>query len=162
MHFMASGGGVAVKEKLKKYALLAEIIGGISIVASLLFVGYQIQQNSEALLAGSRQNLLEADLQVLDNMMDYPQLYDVPNQDDFTEEDRLRLRIHYVSMMRIREYAWQQFNNGVPDERTFNAYLEPLKFVFNSENGREFLLNGDFSGDLEFEQYVVEYLGLDN
>jgi hypothetical protein len=129
---------VAVKEKLKKYALLAEIIGGISIVASLLFVGYQIQQNSEALLAGSRQNLLEADLQVLDNMMDYPQLCDVPNQDDFTGEDRLRLRIHYVSMMRIREYAWQQFNNGVLDERTFNAYLEPLKFVFNSENGREF------------------------
>jgi hypothetical protein len=122
---------VAVKEKLKKYALLAEIIGGISIVASLLFVGYQIQQNSEALLAGSRQNLLEADLQVLDNMIDYPQLYDVPNQDDFTGEDRLRLRIHYVSMMRIREYAWQQFNNGVLDERTFNAYLEPLKFVFN-------------------------------
>lgn len=127
-----------MKEKLKKYALLAEIIGGISIVASLLFVGYQIQQNSEALLAGSRQNLLEADLQVLDNMIDYPQLYDVPNQDDFTGEDRLRLRIHYVSMMRIREYAWQQFNNGVLDERTFNAYLEPLKFVFNSENGREF------------------------
>jgi hypothetical protein len=122
---------VAVKEKLKKYALLAEIIGGISIVASLLFVGYQIQQNSEALLAGSRQNLLEADLQVLDNMMDYPQLYDVPNQDDFIGEDWLRLRIHYVSMMRIREYAWQQFNNGVLDERTFNAYLEPLKFVFN-------------------------------
>jgi hypothetical protein len=153
---------VAVKEKLKKYALLAEIIGGISIVASLLFVGYQIQLNSEALLAGSRQNLLEADLQVLDNLMDYPQLYDVPNQDDFTGEDWLRLRIHYVSMMQIREYAWQQFNNGVLDERTFNAYLEPLKFVFNSENGREFLLNGDFSGDLEFEQYVVEYLGLDN
>lgn len=151
-----------MKEKLKKYALLAEIIGGISIVASLLFVGYQIQQNSEALLAGSRQNLLEADLQVLDNMMDYPQLYDVPNQDDFTGEDWLRLRIHHVSMMQIREYAWQQFNNGVLDERTFNAYLEPLKFVFNSENGREFLLNGDFSGDLEFEQYVVEYLGLDN
>ena len=112
-----------MKEKLKKYALLAEIIGGISIVASLLFVGYQIQQNSEALLAGSRQNLLEADLQVLDNMMDYPQLYDVPNQDDFTGEDWLRLRIHYVSMMRIRKYAWQQFNNGVLDERTFNAYL---------------------------------------
>jgi hypothetical protein len=150
-----------MKEKLQEYALIAEIIGGIAIIASLLFVGYQIQQNSEALLAGSRQNLLEADLQVLDNMMDYPMLYDVPAQDDFTGDDFLRLRVHYVSMMRIREYAWQQYNNGVLDEQTFNAYLEPLKFVFNSENGREFLLNGEFSGDVDFERYVVEYLGLD-
>ena len=147
--------------KLKDWAYIAEIIGGIAIIASLLFVGYQIQQNSEALLAGSRQNLLEADLQVLDNMMDYPMLYDVPAQDDFTGDDFLRLRIHYVSMMRIREYAWQQYNNGVLDEQTFNAYLEPLKFVFNSENGHEFLLNGEFRGDVDFERYVVEYLGLD-
>ena len=35
-----------MKEKLQEYALLAEIIGGIAIVASLLFVGLQIQQNT--------------------------------------------------------------------------------------------------------------------
>jgi hypothetical protein len=150
-----------MKERLQEYALIAEIIGGISIVASLLFVGFQVRQNSEALLAGSRLNLLGADLQVLDNMMDYPELYDVPNQDGFTGDAALRLRVHYVTMMRIREYAWQQYNNGVLDELTFQAYLEPLKFVFNSEVGRQFLLDRTFSGNEEFEKYVVDYLELE-
>ena len=112
------------------------------------------------MLAGSRQNLLEADLQVLDNMMDYPRLYDVPNQNDFSGEEMLRLRVHFVTMMRIREYAWMQFNNGILDEETFQAYLEPLKFVFNSNAGHEFLLSGSFSGNEEFENYVIDYLGL--
>ena len=149
-----------MKERLQEYAFIAEIIGGIAIVASLLFVGYQVQQNSEALLAGSRQNLLEADLQVLDNMMDYPRLYDVPNQNDFSGEEMLRLRVHFVTMMRIREYAWMQFNNGILDEQTFQAYLEPLNFIFDSNVGREFVLSKQFSGNEEFEDYVIEYLGL--
>ena len=37
----------ALKEKLQEYALIAEIIGGIAIVCSLIFVGVQIRQNSE-------------------------------------------------------------------------------------------------------------------
>ena len=35
-----------MKEKLQEYALIAEIIGGIAIIASLVFVGLQIQQNT--------------------------------------------------------------------------------------------------------------------
>ena len=32
---------------LKKWALLAEILGGIAVVVSLMFVGYQVQQSNE-------------------------------------------------------------------------------------------------------------------
>lgn len=37
-----------MKERLQLYALIAEIAGGIAIVLSLLFVGFQIRQNSQA------------------------------------------------------------------------------------------------------------------
>jgi hypothetical protein len=53
-----------------------------------------------------------------------------------------------------------QFNNGILDEETFQAYLEPLNFIFNSNAGREFVLSKQFSGNEEFEDYVIEYLGL--
>ena len=33
--------------KLQKWALLAEILGGIAVVVSLIFVGYQVQQSNE-------------------------------------------------------------------------------------------------------------------
>jgi len=37
---------MAIKEKLQEYALIAEIIGSLAIVASLVFVGVQVQQNT--------------------------------------------------------------------------------------------------------------------
>ena len=42
-----------MKEKLQEYALIAEIIGGIAIVASLLFVGVQINQNNKLIEASA-------------------------------------------------------------------------------------------------------------
>jgi hypothetical protein len=48
-----------VKEKLQEYALIAEIVGGIAIVASLLFVGLQIQQNTAVAKVSSYQQNIE-------------------------------------------------------------------------------------------------------
>ena len=40
---------------LKKWALIAEVTGGIAIVLSLIFVGIEVRQSSEAQLQGSTQ-----------------------------------------------------------------------------------------------------------
>ena len=48
-----------MKGKLQDYALIAEIIGGIAIVASLIFVGLQIQQSTSINRASSYQDFLE-------------------------------------------------------------------------------------------------------
>ena len=132
----------------------------LGVLAGIVFLGLEIQQNSVALMAGSRQGLLEADLGVLDNLMDYPQLYDPANSGNLTGDEAIRREVLYVSMLRIREFAWNQYNNGLLDEQTFRAYLEPLRFVFNSDVGREFLLGGTFSGDPDFDEYVIDYMGL--
>jgi len=72
----------------------------------------------------------------------------------------LRRDVYFVSILRVREFAWQQYNNGVLDEQTLASYLEPLRFVFNSDEGREFLLSRVYSGDPEFDEYVIDYLEL--
>jgi hypothetical protein len=41
--------------KLKSYALIAEIISAIAVVLSLLFVGYQLNQNTNEIRAANRQ-----------------------------------------------------------------------------------------------------------
>lgn len=44
-----------MKEKLQEYALLAEIIGAAAIVISLIFVGFQVNQNSDEVRASNRE-----------------------------------------------------------------------------------------------------------
>ena len=136
------------------------LVANIGVLAGIIFLGLEIRQNSEALLAGSRQDILEADLVLLDNLMDYPILYDPANNENLTGDDAVRREIYFITTLRIREFAWQQYNNGVLDEQTFRSYLGPLKFIFNSEVGREYLLNGNYSGDQKFDKYVIDFMGL--
>ena len=144
-------------DSINKWLTLTANIG---VLAGIIFLGLEIRQNSEALLAGSRQDLLEADLVILDNLMDYPILYDPANNGNLTGDDAVRREVYFVTTMRIREFAWRQYNNGVLDEQTLRSYLEPLKFIFNSEVGRNFLLGGTYSGDPEFDNYVIDFMGL--
>ena len=46
-----------MNEKLQKYALIAEILGGIAVVVSLIYVGFQIQQNTTERRADSIESL---------------------------------------------------------------------------------------------------------
>jgi hypothetical protein len=144
-------------DSLNKWLTLSANLG---VLAGIIFLGLEIQQNSDALLAGSRQDLLEADLGVLDNLMEYPQLYNPATNDSLTGNDAVRREVYFVRMLRIREFAWAQYNNGVLEEQALQSYLEALKFVFNSDSGREYLLSGTFAGDPEFEKYILEYMGL--
>ena len=49
--------GVAVKQKLQEWALVAEIIGSVALVVSLIYVGYEIRQNSEQVRVANRQSI---------------------------------------------------------------------------------------------------------
>jgi hypothetical protein len=132
----------------------------LGVLAGIVFLGLEIRQNSEALLAGSRQDLLAAVLVILDNMIDYPQLYNPANTGNLTGDDIPRRDAYFVSILRIREFAWQQYRNGLVDEQTLASYLEPLRFVFDSDEGRAFLLSRQYSGDPEFDEFVIGYLEL--
>jgi len=48
-----------MKEKLQEYALLAEIFGAVAVVISLLYVGFQIQENTAERRADSIQSINE-------------------------------------------------------------------------------------------------------
>jgi hypothetical protein len=53
------GKAVSIKDRLQEYALVAEIIGAVAIVASLIFVGLQIQQGTSITKAASYQDFVE-------------------------------------------------------------------------------------------------------
>ncbi len=46
-----------VKKQLSDWASIAEIIGAIAVVMSLLYVGYEIQRNTKVGLASNRQEI---------------------------------------------------------------------------------------------------------
>lgn len=131
-----------MKEKLQEYALLAEIISAICIVLSLIFVGFQVRQgaeetaaNTEALRSQVRESMLNADLNTLYKMMDYPYLAEV-NLDtlELSQEERQRARVFYFTMSRSRENFWIQHEAGILDTTTYLSYRGTfIEFLTSSE-----------------------------
>ena len=56
--------GVAVKEKLQEYALLAEIISSIAILATLVILVFEMRENTEAIHSAKIQSLAERSQQL--------------------------------------------------------------------------------------------------
>jgi len=58
---------------LEQWAHVADIVGAVVIVASLVYVAAQVRQNTKAQLAASRQAALAADLELFSMSVDYPE-----------------------------------------------------------------------------------------
>ena len=137
---------------LEEYAYLAEMIGVVLIIASLFYVARQLRQNTDAQLASSRQSMLEADLALLSKGMDYPEaaagLGDSP--------DEARAAAWIVSYLRIREFAWYQYQNGILDQTTWESYIAPTTAVFNTPRSRAIL--DAFTANPDFVAYMKNLL----
>lgn len=112
-----------------------EAIAAVGVILSLLFVGYEIRQNTSAqrsaTLEGIANQRTEFNLAIWTDDRMPGLLLKLRNgalAADFTEEETQRLRVLYVHYLRIFEGAYRQVGVGViePDDASFfsAAFLE--------------------------------------
>lgn len=125
-----------MKEKLQEYALIAEIIGGFAIVASLIFVGLQTGQNTKAVEANLRQSALEADNELIILNINNPKITMLRSKQDLTEEEAVILTNQLLLTFRLRENDYSQYLNGATDEETWLRYRSSIYVTFQWQNNR--------------------------
>ena len=147
-----------MNDKLRRYALLAEIIGGISIVASLLFVGFQIRQNSVTVQAQTRLAVTE---QARDNIkhsmepMSLRIMAKLANSEELTLEEVLYSNMDMNLSLRGAENVFYQYRVGTFSEEEFegykNFYLEQFSRPrFKEHWARERnIFSKDFQDDID-------------
>jgi hypothetical protein len=116
--------------KLEKWALVAETVGALAIVFSLVFVGRQVRQganetaaNTEALRSQVRESMLASDLGILSEMLDRPYLFNNEFDPAQTSSDELAQRVVFMYMLaRTREHFSSQHRLGVLDDDTYVSY----------------------------------------
>jgi hypothetical protein len=131
-----------LKEKLQEYALLAEIIGGIAIVCSLIFVGVQIRQNSEISEINAYQELISQitlinTLRVQDaEFADLFWRFDHGEQPR-NESEQARLEAFLYMAFRHGDLAYRQYEKGLIDRDALVSVLAPTRTFLNTELGVE-------------------------
>jgi hypothetical protein len=110
------------------------------VVVTLCYVAVQIRQSTNAILANSRQTLLDADLGLISDFIVHavdPHL--IGDEVTLAPEDERRFIWLLVKALRIREFAWHQYKSGNLDEKSWQSYMAPVAGLFATERAKAVL-----------------------
>jgi len=113
---------------------LAEVIGVLLVIASLIYVAKQLRQTTEALHAQSRQSVLsssQAELFALMNDSALAQSF--VEGHDLSADENIRLHVFLSALVRAREFSWLQFRNGQIDETQWATELVVMQNVLGTK-----------------------------
>jgi hypothetical protein len=114
-------------EKLQKWALVAEVIGGIAVVLSLLFVAVQVSQSSDSTDRNTRtmevnayQDLVSQIMEMNFEIMGNPQLSELYSrvQDCGPFQSRAeesQMGLYVTNLIRHGDMAYHQYEKGLID-----------------------------------------------
>lgn len=141
---------------------IVEIIGFLSLVGSLAFVGVEIRQNTSAVRGATNQAISDQVGELMltiatdDNLARLvKRLYDGETQDQFDPVDDMRLYMTIMTGLRRVENIFLQIEDGILDDRAFDRI--GLSF-YRSNYGREIWQANKQFFDREFVPFFEELL----
>ena len=113
--------------KLKNYALMAEIVGAVGIVLSLVFVGIQIKDNSDILAAQSVFDLRESNSLMVRDLITNRDLLEVITRghldyESLTDEEIPRYTLWVGEVLTRRMTAWKYAEEGLLEAEEIEAW----------------------------------------
>lgn len=152
-----------MKEKLQEYALLAEVISAIAIVISLIFVGIQINQNTEQsrldAIIGIKKETLIGGRAAIQSEESVSAIRKLLNDEPLSSKEELYISFLANDIFGVADIAFEQFQNGRLGEDDLIPSMSQLSFFMNFERVRahwERVKTTNFQPD--FIEYVEEYV----
>ena len=133
-----------------------ELVGLISIVASLAFLGLEIRQNTNALYAESRQSVLTAAQSELFEVVRDPDLVlAVLEEEPLSAANQVKLGAWLTAAMRAREFSWLQYRDGIIDEAQWETEVAIVLWLLDAPRTRDWWEN---SGRFVYSAGFVEFV----
>jgi hypothetical protein len=108
---------------------IAQTIGVLAILASLVFVGIQVRQNSEITRAQVHQQISDTFTVYLETMANHSNIIfggarSRAGMDSLTDEELLRFSFLMAGLFKIWENAFYQYKSGFLDERNWQSNVK--------------------------------------
>lgn len=147
--------------KLKQLALWAEIVSGIAVVLSLLFVGFEIRESSAINAARSVQAL---NLSINTKLVEFARNGELAELairggtqwDSLTELEKARMYNWYISLINDYETAWKLHDAGMMSENDYRGWVTIACGLLKLDGPRRVWLQEDgWSKDFK-KQFSIE------
>ena len=120
-----------------KLADIAEITSSIAILVTLVFLVVQMQQNTAAIQAQTRDAIFLGTQDRISQYMANPDIALNEYKSELTDEEKIRFYWSQTMFYRARENDWFQYQSGVLNEDAWASYSVPLQLNLSSPNARK-------------------------
>lgn len=151
--------------KLEKLALVAEIVGAVAVVVSVLYVGLEVRQNSATLQAASFQAVSDSLTEFTASVGRDPELTRIyttglrEGRHGLTDSEWSQFNLLMVAMVRRLENAYFQSHQGFIPAEQWDGLSKAYDFIVLSPGGREWLSDPE-TRDLYADSFIefIEHL----
>ena len=105
-------------------ANIAEIVGAIVVVITLIYLTIQLRQNNKLLQSTSRRAMLESEKYSLNIALEHQELLgQLDHKEKLSEEEQFQLSVLFVIDMENRYFEYRQYKDGLLSEQEWQARL---------------------------------------
>ena len=152
-----------MKEKLQEYALFAEIVSAIAIIASLIFVGYEIKQNSETQVQTNTQLVVGewiSSISLLSNDAELSCTY-IKGISDFNSlsgQEKVMFSSYYLTHLYIVQEMYFLVLDNAMDDEIWSGYQETVIEVLQYPGVKQFWASRKHWFSIKFQKFVSEIM----
>jgi hypothetical protein len=123
---------------LEEVALVAEIVGGLVVVATLIYLVIEVKRNTTATRSSAQYTQIgvisDWNLSLV-HAPGLPELIVKANEDysSVTEAEKLKLQGYYVNIFNLWHAAYWNWKNGLLDEKGFRVWNEGTPSVIRAQ-----------------------------
>ena len=122
---------------LENWAYVAQIVGVIVVVVTLVYLSIQVRQGAQLLRSESRQVSLSTDQGGVYKFIEFPRLgASMASSETPTFEEKTQLMFWMIAQMRAREHEWLQYRSGALDGDAWLSYRDVIYFVLGTPRAR--------------------------
>ena len=118
-------------EKLSSFALIAEIIAGIGVIVSLLFVGLELSEGNRETRAATMQAATDSEMALQAQFLRYPDILERINRGDSIEAgaEQRQAIVLYNMIMTEFENRYFQYQAGYLDTPVWERRLQGMRRI---------------------------------
>jgi hypothetical protein len=141
-----------------RWSAIAEILGAVAIVATLLYLSVQTQQNTQAIEASAARDVARDEIAAIEWLISNPELFLLFDSEEFSLADAIKLHSFLSVFTRAQEHYWAQYKIGVLDQTQLDRYQQAFSGMFQRERPRHWWDNNKRSFDPDFSARIDSLL----
>lgn len=150
-------------QSLERWALIAEVIGGVAIVISLGVVAYELNKSAQQTAVSSYQELMANITHLNETVIANPMLFEalpksINDPDSLSVEEERLLFFYYMSIFRHGDMAFFQYQSGAIDQERLDSALRIVTQRLRAEFVNKFWQSQKQLFVQEYQDYIDEFV----